>query len=264
MTSTRQRQTGDGLFAWYDIMAVDETVTNPFYSGLFGWDFSAEPRPADGYRMVTFQGQGLGGSLPFKTESGRSHWMGYIQVTGIEDHVARARELGAVIFVELMEIPDVGKFAVLDDPTGAPFYLYEIVPEYRATSTGYDRGPGHIIWNELITNDLATASDFYREIAGWELAPMSPDPLSYTVAKIDGAPVAGLFQPADPPAHSAWIMSVNTDDIDATIARALELGGEVIHAANTVPGVGRTAWIADPAGGVIGLMQPEAGWLDRL
>src|SRR5919112_5591655 len=99
MASTLQRQAGDGLFAWYDLMAVDEAVTNPFYSELFGWDFNAEPRPGDGYRMVTFDGQGLGGSLPFETESGRSHWMGYIQVTDIEAQVARARELGATVFV---------------------------------------------------------------------------------------------------------------------------------------------------------------------
>src|SRR3954449_6501240 len=102
MPPTLQRQAGDGLLAWYDIMAIDETATNPFYSALFGWNFNAEPRPGDGYRMVTFQGQGMGGSLPFKTESGRSVWRGYIQVTGIEDHVARARELGAVVFVEPM------------------------------------------------------------------------------------------------------------------------------------------------------------------
>ncbi len=264
MTGTTQRQTGDGLIAWYDIMAVDETATNPFYRDLFGWDFSAEPRPDDGYRMVTFDGQGLGGSLPFETESGRSHWMGYIQVTGIDAHVARARAMGATIFVESMEIPNVGTFAVLDDPTGAPIYLFEILPERRASSTGYDRGPGHIIWNELITNDLTAATAFYRGIAGWEMVPMGPDPLSYTIAKVDGAPVAGLFQPAEPPAIAAWIMSVETEDIDATIARAVELGGKVVHAANTMPGIGRTAWIADPTGGVIGLMQPEAGWLDRL
>lgn len=259
-----ERQTGDGLFSWYDIMAVDETVTNPFYTALFGWDFTVEPRPSDGYRMIGYQEQGLGGSLPFETESGRSAWMGYIQITGLEAKVARARELGATIFVELMEIPGVGKFAVLDDPTGGAIYLYEIVPDYRARSTGYDRGPGFIIWNELITNDLAAAADFYRDIAGWELVPLSGGTNPYTVAKVDGAPVAGLFQPADPPAASSWILSVNTDDIDATISRAIDLGGKVIHPANTVPGVGRTAWIADPTGGIIGLMQPEAGWLQRL
>lgn len=93
---------------------------------------------------------------------------------------------------------------------------------------------------------------------------MGDGPNSYTVANVDGSPVAGLFQPQDVPEHSAWIMSVSTDDIDATIEKAIELGGKVIHAPNTVPGVGRTAWIADPTGGVIGLMQPEAGWLDRL
>src|SRR5215204_2121209 len=202
MAVKMRRQAGDGLFAWYDIMAVDETATNPFYSELFGWDVSNEPRPGDGYRMVTFDGQGLGGSLPFETESGRSHWMGYIQVTGIEEHIAQARELGATIFVELMEIPNIGKFAVLDDPTGAPFYLYEIVPEYRAPSTGYDRGPGHVIWNELITNDLSAASAFYRAIVGWELVSMSDESTSYVVAKVDGAPVAGLFQPQQVPETS--------------------------------------------------------------
>lgn len=258
------RQPGDGLFAWYDIMAVDEAATNPFYSALFGWEFSDDPRPNDGYRMVMFEGKGLGGSLPWKAESGRSAWMGYIQITGIEAMVERARALGATIFVDLMEIPDVGKFAVLDDPTGAALYLYEVAPEFRAPDNGYDRGPGNIIWNELITNDIARASAFYRDIAGWELVPMTPDPLGYTVAKVDGDPVAGIFQPAAPPEVSTWILSVNTADIDATIAETLELGGKVIHPANTVPGIGRTAWIADPTGGVIGLMQPERGWLDRL
>jgi predicted enzyme related to lactoylglutathione lyase len=254
----------DGLFAWYDLMSAGEVATNEFYGALFGWDTSAEPRPTDGYRMLSVDGRAFGGSLPWSAQTDKSFWMGYIQVTGIEERVARARELGATIYVELMEIPGVGRFSVLDDPTGAPFYLYEVAPEYRATETGYDRGSGHIIWNELITNDLAAGAAFYRDIAGWELFPMSPEPLSYTVAKVDGVPVAGLFQPAEPPAHSAWIVSVSTSDIDATIARAAALGGSVVHPANLVPGVGRTAWVADPTGGVFGLMQPEPGWLDRL
>lgn len=255
---------GHGFFAWYDLMTVDEAATNAFYSGLFGWDFSAEPRPGDGYRMVAFEGNGLGGSLPWKTESGKSGWMGYVQVSDLARQVETARELGARIFVESMEIPGVGRFAVLEDPTGASLYLFDVVPEHWITETGYDRGAGNVIWNELITTDVATANAFYRAVAGWELTPMSSDPLAYTVAKVDGAPVAGLFQPGQPPANSAWIMSVSTDDTDATIELAKRLGGSVVHPATTVPGVGRTAWVADPTGGVIGLMQPEAGWLDRL
>jgi hypothetical protein len=257
------RTTWDGLFAWYDIMSAGEAATNAFYSALFGWDISAEARPNDGYRMLSVAGRAFGGSLPW-AETDKSFWMGYIQVTGLDERIARARELGATIFVEQMDIPDVGRFAVLDDPTGAPLYLYDVAPDYRVTETGYDRGSGHIVWNELITNDLATAAAFYREIAGWELFPVSPEPLSYTVAKVDGVPVAGLFQPGEPPANSAWIVSVRTDDIDAAIAKAVELGGSVVHPVNVVPGVGRTAWVADPTGGVIALMQPEPGWLDRL
>ncbi|MEZ4506576.1 MAG: VOC family protein [Thermomicrobiales bacterium] len=264
MAASLRRYRGDGLFVWYDLMAVDEAATSPFYSGLFGWEFSAEARPPDGYRTVTLDGRGLGGCLPYQTESGRSAWMGYIQVTGIEDRMERARDLGANFYVELMEIPGIGKLSVLDDPTGASFYLYQPSSELWTTESAYDRGPGHVIWNELITNDLEAASAFYREIAGWELVPMGDGPNPYTVAKADGAPVAGLFQPGESPERSAWIMSVETSDIDATIAHAVELGGRIIHPANTVPGVGRTAWIADPTGGVVGLMQPESGWLDRL
>lgn len=264
MSADTQRQTGDGLFAWYDLMTTDERITNPFYGDLFGWEFSADARPDDGYRMVNFENQGFSGVMPWKSAMNKSYWMGYVQVTGLEERVSRARDLGANVIIELIEIPGVGRFAVLDDPTGAPFYLYETVPELRVKHSGYDRGNGHIIWNELITTDIVSAAAFYREIAGWTLAPMSDDPTPYTVAKVEGKPVAGLFQPNQPPAGSAWIISVSTSNIDATLAKAVKLGGGVVHAPNTVPGIGRTAWAADPTGGVFGLMQPEAGWLDRL
>ena len=61
-----------------------------------------------------------------------------------------------------------------------------------------------------------------------------------------------------------WIISFQTGDIDAAIERVQRLGGTVIHPVNDAPGIGRTAWVADPTGVVFGLMQPETGWLDRL
>lgn len=258
------RQRGDGLIVWYDLMSTDETTTDRFYADLFGWKAESDSRQENGYRFFSLNGNGFGGTMPWDISMGKSSWMAYIQVTDIDALTRQAQALGAVVFMGKTEIPGVGHFVVLADPTGAPFYLFELLPDRRADATGYERGDGQVIWNELITTDLALATTFYQRIAGWELAPVAPDPLAYTVAKVDGEPVAGLFQPAVAPANSAWIVSFQTSDIDATIARLQALGGTVIHPASNVPGVGRTAWVADPTGAVFGLMQPEPGWLERL
>ena len=258
------RQRGDGLIVWYDLLSTDEPVTDRFYRDLFGWEAEAESHQANGYRSFSHGGEAFGGTMPWDASMGQSSWMAYIQVIGIDAISSRAEAMGATVFMAKTEVPDVGHFVVLANPTGAPFYLFELFPNQRVTSTRYERGNGHVIWNELITNDVATASVFYREVAGWELAPITADPLSYIVARVDGEAVAGLFQPEVPSARSAWIVSFQTSDIDATIERVQELGGKVIHPANAVPDIGRTAWVADPTGAIFGLMQPESGWLQRL
>jgi uncharacterized protein len=257
------RHPGDGLIVWYDLMSTDVATTDTFYSELFGWKFDAESDRENGYRMIANDLEPFGGTMPFDA-SMQSNWMSYIQVTGLDELAARAVKLGATMYMEKTEVPEVGHWVIMADPTGAPFYLFELDPEYRSDTTGYDTGDGRVIWNELITSDVNAANAFYRELAGWELTPVAPGENPYTVAKAGGSPVAGLFQPETAPANSMWIVSFQTSDIDATIARVQELGGKVIHPANTVPGIGRTAWVADPTGAVFGLMQPEPGWLDRL
>jgi predicted enzyme related to lactoylglutathione lyase len=257
------RQPGDGLIVWYDLFSTDEAATDAFYTELFGWEFDAESAQENGYRMISNDLEPFGGSLPVAAPM-QSAWMTYIQVTGLGGLTERAEDLGATVLMEKTEVAEVGHWVFLSDPTGAPFYLFEQSPEYRSSSTGYDTGVGRVIWNELITTDVSAAADFYRQLVGWELAPMSPGLNPYTVAKVESMPVAGLFQPATAPANSMWVVSYQTSDIDATIARVQQLGGNVIHPANTAPGIGRTAWVADPTGALFGLMQPEAGWLQRL
>ncbi|MCA9861053.1 MAG: VOC family protein [Thermomicrobiales bacterium] len=258
------RQSGDGLPVWYDLISIDPQTTDTFYTELFGWDVDAVSDRENGYRYFDNDIEAFGGTLPIDASMGASTWATYFQVTELDELTANAEKLGASIYVPRTSVPEIGDWAFLADPTGAPFYLFELDPQRRWQSTGYHTGHGHVIWNELITTDVAGATDFYRQLLGWELVPTAPGQNPYTVAKVDGSPVGGLFQPATPPAHSMWIVSFETGDIDATIDRVRKLGGTVVHPANTVPGIGRTAWVADPTGAVFGLMQPEPGWLDRL
>lgn len=259
-----QRQPGDGLIVWYDLMSTDPASTDAFYAEVFGWAFEAESTTPNGYRMVSQDGERFGGVLPWDAVMSPSSWMGYVQVSELDELVDLARDLGGAVHVDITETPDAGRFAVLADPTGAPFYLFDVRPEHRVSRSLYNRGDGFPIWNELITTDTGVTASFYERLAGWQMFPISPGDHPYLVAKASGVAAAGIFQPATAPAHSMWIVSFQTSDTDATITRVVQAGGRVLHPANTVPGVGRTAWVADPTGAVFGLMQPEFGWLDRL
>lgn len=215
---------GDGLIVWYDLMSTGEAVTDLFYTELFGWKFDTESDRENGYRMIANDLEAFGGAMPAGAPM-QSTWMSYIQVTGLDELTAHAVELGATVYMEKTEVPEVGHWVIMADPTGAPFYLFELFPARRSDKTGYDSGVGRVIWNELITSDVAAAAKFYREIAGWELNPAAPGPNPYTVAKAGGLPVAGLFQPETMPANSMWVVSFQIGDIDAAIDRVLALGG---------------------------------------
>jgi len=259
-----QRQPGDGLIVWYDLMSTDPASTDTFYGGVFGWQVDAESTTPTGYRAWSQQGQPFGGVLPWDVALGSGTWMPYVQISDLDQLVDLTEDLGGAVHVEPTEIPGIGRYAVVSDPTGAPVSLFEPPSDRRAPATMYNRGEGFPIWNELITTGLDAATGFYRALIGWELVPISPGAHPYTVAKMGGVAAAGLYQPASSPAHSMWIVSFQTSDIDASIARVQQLGGKVIHPINDASGIGRTAWVADPTGAVFGLMQPESGWLDRL
>lgn len=254
----------DGLIVWYDLMSTDPAATDAFYADVFGWTVEAESAMPNGYRMMSQNGEHFGGVLPWDIAMSASSWMSYIQISQLDELVHRATELGGTIHVGGTDIPGVGRFAIVADPTGAPFYLFDLPPERRDRTARYNRGDGFPIWNELITTDVDTATRYYEALIGWKMVPTSPGKNPYTIAKVGPDAVAGLFQPATPPAHSMWIVSFQTSDIDATIEKVLASGGTVIHPASTVSGIGRTAWVADPTGAIFGLMQPESGWLDRL
>jgi predicted enzyme related to lactoylglutathione lyase len=57
------------------------------------------------------------------------HWLVYIGTDDVDATTARAKELGATIHVEPMDIPNVGRFSVLQDPAGAAFGLFKGIPQ---------------------------------------------------------------------------------------------------------------------------------------
>jgi len=114
------------------------------------------------------------------------------------------------------------------------------------------------VWYELMTTDVRAAASFYSEVVGWRADHSDPQ---YTLLKIGEAQVAGMME--TPPelkamgVPPAWSGYVAVDDVDATEARILQLGGKVIRTGSDIPDVGRFAVVADPQGSSFLLFKPS-------
>ncbi len=119
---------------------------------------------------------------------------------------------------------------------------------------------GRFIWYELMTPDVAGARAFYGDVVGWTTSQMPGGDMPYWVLEADGYGVGGIMVLGEE--HKAagippnWTAYVAVDDADAAVETARSLGGSVMREPQDIPGVGRFAIIADPAGAVLAVMKP--------
>ncbi len=118
---------------------------------------------------------------------------------------------------------------------------------------------GQFCWQELATDDLEGAKKFYSEMFGWNIkAGGGADaPMEYSEFQLgDDYPMGGMYQkPPEMPAPPHWISYVSVDDVDASAAKAAELGGSVVVPPTDIPNVGRFAVIKDPSGAAFSIVK---------
>lgn len=119
---------------------------------------------------------------------------------------------------------------------------------------------GAFVWYEMMAADAAAAADFYADAVGWTARAAEGAPMPYILfAAPDGQDAAGCMAlPAaarEAGAHPFWLGYVAVDDVDASVAKALQLGGSVYAPADDIPGVGRFAMLGDPQGAAIGIFK---------
>ena len=150
-----------------------------------------------------------------------------------------------------MDIPEVGRFAVITDPQGAHLSLFASAGE------GPQSG-GVFVWDELHTSDVDGARSFYGEILGWTATDRDMGPMTYTIferGEDQVAGCAGLMEGAPGP-H--WLPYIYSDDVKATAARAKELGATIHLEPEEIPTVGWIAVLQDPVGAAFGLFKPSS------
>ena len=114
-------------FVHLELSTTDTAKAKAFYSGLFGWDFT-DTDMGGGMIYSTFKpSSGPGGGL-FSAPGMPTHWLAYVGVDDIHAATEKAKSLGATILRGPMDIPNVGSFSILTDPTGAAIALFQPKP----------------------------------------------------------------------------------------------------------------------------------------
>ncbi|MDQ2827122.1 MAG: VOC family protein [Actinomycetota bacterium] len=260
-----------GVPCWIDSSHPDPEAALPFYAGLFGWEF--ENVMPEGSEAKYFMGRIRGGdaaavgSIPEGAPS-MPMWNTYVWVESADETVSKARDAGGTVAMEPFDVMDSGRMAVLVDPEGAAFSVWQ-AKDHKGARVVNEHGS--LNFNGLATRDAEGAKAFYGSVFGWKTLALASG-VAWTLRGYGehleeaspglrgqmagmGAPdgfidVVATLNPIadddpDTPAH--WSVTFAVDDANAAVARASELGGSIVAGPFDAPW-SRMAVIKDPQG----------------
>jgi predicted enzyme related to lactoylglutathione lyase len=113
--------TQPGAFSWCELLTSDVEGAKAFYGEVFGWTLKEGPLGNIPYTVIEVDGHEIGGIAPLPP--GNPHmpptWGSYITVQDVDQTVQKVTELGGAVVMQPMDIPTVGRFALIKDPQGA-------------------------------------------------------------------------------------------------------------------------------------------------
>lgn len=248
-----------GNFVWLELATTNQSAAKTFYSALFGWEAKDSPMGPDAvYTMFRLNGRDAAGGFQLSAQEQGipPHWQLYVAVDNVDASARRAAELGAKLIHPGLDIPNVGRMAVLQDPTGAMLSVFQ---------PGAHRGMGIVAensafcWADLQTRDRDAAAKFYAALFGWEFTlGKDKDPGGYLHIKNHEEYIGGVPSPRDMPPHVPphWLPYIQVADCSGVTTRAQSLGARILVPPMTVENQLHFSVLADPQGAVFALFQP--------
>ena len=241
-----------GTPSWVDLSTPDPDAAKRFYGALFGWqaDDAGPVEETGGYAMFRLRGKQVAGVGPLMDPNQPPVWSTYVATDDADAVAARARDAGAQVLVEPMDVMDAGRMAVLAHPAGGIVGVWQ---PGRHTGAELVNEPGALSWNQLHTRDKEGAAAFYNAVFGWTLGDFGGMP----VFNLGENGIGGMMDmppgtPDEVPAH--WMVIFSVADADATASQAADLGGQVLVPPGDIEGVGRLAVLTDPQGVVFAVI----------
>ena len=117
-----------GALCWTELMTTDPAKAGAFYKSLVGWSTQDMPMGPMTYTLFKrADGTDAAGmmKIPDDMKGVPPHWTNYFQITDVQATLAKAKSLGAGVLVPVTSIPGKGQFAILTDPQGAAFAVFQ-------------------------------------------------------------------------------------------------------------------------------------------
>ena len=273
----------EGVPCWVDTNHPDPEAAVDFYRGVFGWEFEdvMPPESEGNYFVARINGgeaAAVGSNPPGAPPGAR--WNTYIQVDDADAAVRRARDAGGRVAMEAFDVMDAGRMAVIADPEGATFCLWQPKNHKGATIVNEH---GALNFNGLATRDPKAAEAFYGAVFGWKLLPLA-DSLAWALpgygdhleeatpgikARMEemGAPggfidVVAALDPipeddTDTTAH--WNVTFGVDNVEMVVHKAYHRDAKIVAQPFDAPW-SRLAVIKDPQGAtfIVSQFVPES------
>ena len=250
-----------GMFSWADLGTTDPDGAKRFYTELLELDATDMPMGEGmSYSMLSKRGRNSCAlyRMPEEMErmtGGRPAWVSYFTVESADAIAPRITELGGTVVNGPFDVFTSGRMVVAMDPTGAMFAVWEPRDHIGAGIFGE---PGALAWNELYTNDTDKAAAFYGGLFGWtpntHPGPGGGDYFEYRLGDQSAAGMMEIREEwGEVPCY--WSIYFAVADLDASLAKAADLGATVVAPPIEVPDVGRIASLQDPQGAHFSIIQ---------
>lgn len=244
-------ETPNGRFCWGELLTTDPDAAADFYSTVVGWGTREWEGSETPYSVWMNGEMPVGGFMRLPPEVAATgappHWLVYISTPDAEACARKAESLGGSL-LNLFDIPEVGRMAIIADPQGAVITAYQP----SDATPGHD-GPasiGEFSWHELATTDWEAAWAFYSELFGWREASRSDmgEAGIYLEFHRGAHPLGGIVnRPPEMPV-SAWLPYIRVSDAQVTAETVVERGGTILNGPMEVPGGDLIAQCKDPQG----------------
>ena len=250
-------QHAPGSFCWIELATSDQNAGKQFYGSLFGWTANDFPMgPGEFYTMFQIEGRDAAAAYTLNAQMRAQgvppHWMLYIATASADETASKAAQFGGKAIAGPFDVMDFGRMAVIQDPTGARFSVWE-PKTHKGTRIG--GVPGTMCWAELSTPDQAAVTPFYKGVFGWDFPPGQD---GYLHIKNGEEFIGGISPEAhrNPNVPPHWMTYFTVTDCDASAAKAKDSGANIYMGPMTFEKIGRIAVLADPQGAVFALFQP--------
>ena len=252
----------EGKFSYSDLMTSDLEAATRFYTDLFGWQIEDHPMSEDAndiYRMFTLEGRPVCAASkqrPDQAEAGvPPMWNVYFTVDDVDLKAKEVESLGGSVHAPPFDVFDNGRMAVVTDPAGAFFCLWQA---NKSIGAYVMHEPNTLTWAESGSTDPDKVKPFYSQLFGWKHQDQDMGGgQMYTVFSSEDDPFAAGMMKSQMP-MSYWSMYFAVSDCKATTAKALANGGSAMLDSEPIEGVGVVSVLTDPQGAMFGLIEPEA------